>query len=213
MSMKIVKYLIKQPFIFCRRKFSALAFVIKFTSTGNNIKTCIKLRDKKNISMGSGNSIGSLTSLYSYNDGKIILGNKCLIEDHTVIEAQKGSVIFGNNSTLNQFSVIRAWGDVKIGNGVRIGPSVQIMAMKHNFDDPDRYIFQQGLSGTGITIGNNVWIGGNSTVLDGVKIGNNCIIGAGSVVTKSIPDNSIAVGNPCRVIKELQSNIKESTNE
>lgn len=208
MNIKVIKYLIKAPFRFYRTKLSVLAFVLKFTSTGNNIKSCIKLKDKKNISMGSGNSTGSFAVLYSYNDGKIILGNKCLIEDHTVIEAQKGSVIFGDNCSLNPFSVIRAWGNVTIGNGVRIGPSVQIMAMKHNFDDPDKYIFQQGLSGTGIIIGNNVWIGGNATILDGVTIGNNCVIGAGSVVTKNIPDNSIAVGNPCRVIKQLKSNIQ-----
>ena len=82
------------------------------------------------------------------------------------------------------------------------------MAIEHKCEEPDRYIFQQGLSGTGIVIGNNVWIGGNATILDGVTIGNNCVIGAGSVVTKNIPDNSIAVGNQCRVIKELKSNIQ-----
>ncbi|MFR9567161.1 MAG: DapH/DapD/GlmU-related protein, partial [Rikenellaceae bacterium] len=54
-----------------------------------------------------------------------------------------------------------------------------------------------------ITIGNNVWIGGGVTVLPGVDIGDNCVIGAGSVVVKSIPSGSIAVGNPCRVIKSV----------
>lgn len=52
-----------------------------------------------------------------------------------------------------------------------------------------------------ISVGNNVWIGGNVTVLPGVTIGNNVTIGAGSVVTRDIPDNTLAVGNPCRVIK------------
>ena len=55
-----------------------------------------------------------------------------------------------------------------------------------------------------IKVGNNVWIGGNVIVLPGVTIGNNTIIGAGSVVTKNIPSNVVAVGNPCRVIKQLQ---------
>ncbi len=54
-----------------------------------------------------------------------------------------------------------------------------------------------------IKVGNNVWIGGNVCVLGGVTIGNNVVIGAGSVVVKDIPDNCIAVGNPCRVIKEI----------
>ncbi|EFU29245.1 bacterial transferase hexapeptide repeat protein [Segatella buccae ATCC 33574] len=54
-----------------------------------------------------------------------------------------------------------------------------------------------------ISVGNNVWIGGNVTVLTGVTIGNNVTIGAGSVVTRDIPDNTLAVGNPCRVIKSI----------
>ena len=52
-------------------------------------------------------------------------------------------------------------------------------------------------------IGNNVWIGGNTTILPGVNIGDNTVIGAGSVVTKDIPSNVLAVGNPCRIIKKL----------
>lgn len=54
-----------------------------------------------------------------------------------------------------------------------------------------------------IGVGNNVWIGGNVTVLPGITIGNNVTIGAGSVVTRDIPDNTLAVGNPCRVIKSI----------
>ena len=56
-----------------------------------------------------------------------------------------------------------------------------------------------------IKVGNNVWIGGNVVVLSGVTIGDNCTIGAGSVVVKDIPANTVAVGNPCRVIKELSN--------
>lgn len=57
--------------------------------------------------------------------------------------------------------------------------------------------------GIAVTIGDNVWIGGNVVINPGVIIGNNCVIGSGSVVTKNIPDNSIAVGNPARVIREI----------
>ncbi|HEX7757448.1 MAG TPA: DapH/DapD/GlmU-related protein, partial [Niabella sp.] len=55
-----------------------------------------------------------------------------------------------------------------------------------------------------VTIGNNVWVGGNATILPGVTIGDNCVIGAGSVVTKDIPANSLAVGNPARVIRQIE---------
>ena len=57
--------------------------------------------------------------------------------------------------------------------------------------------------GKPVSIGNNVWVGGNTVINPGVKIGNNVVIGSGSVVTKDIPDNVIAVGNPCRVLREI----------
>lgn len=57
--------------------------------------------------------------------------------------------------------------------------------------------------GIPVTVGDNVWIGGNTVILPGVTIGNNVVIGAGSVVSKDIPDNMIAVGNPCKVIREI----------
>jgi maltose O-acetyltransferase len=57
--------------------------------------------------------------------------------------------------------------------------------------------------GIGITIGDNCWLGGNVVVLPGVTIGDNCVIGSGSVVTQDIPANTIAVGNPCRVLREI----------
>ena len=64
-----------------------------------------------------------------------------------------------------------------------------------------------------VPIGDNVWIGGNVTVLPGVTIGDNCTIGAGSVVTRDIPANSIAVGNPCRVIKKVDENHESNSNK
>ncbi len=57
--------------------------------------------------------------------------------------------------------------------------------------------------GIGVSIGDNVWIGGNTVILPGVHIGNNVVIGAGSVVTKDIPDWSLAAGNPCRVLRQI----------
>lgn len=90
---------------------------------------------------------------------------------------------------------------VTIGDDCFIGPNVSIYTACHSTDPVERNTRVEWAEP--VTIGDNVWIGGSVTILPGVTIGNNVTIGAGSVVTKDIPDNVVAVGNPCKVIKRL----------
>ena len=82
-----------------------------------------------------------------------------------------------------------------------LGPNVQIYTPLHPIDAEERKTWKEYAKP--VTIGENCWIAGNVTILPDVTIGDNTIIGAGSVVTKDIPSNVIAVGNPCRVIKQI----------
>lgn len=101
---------------------------------------------------------------------------------------------------------------ITIGNNVLIAPNVQLYTATHpvsaserfveNWDEKSGELFFR-TKALPITIGNDVWIGGGVIVLPGITIGDNCVIGAGSVVTRSIPSNSLAVGNPCKVIRSL----------
>lgn len=91
---------------------------------------------------------------------------------------------------------IQARNGIVIGNNFRMGPNVGLISSNHDLDDYDRH-----LKATPILIGNNVWIGMNSVVLPSIRIGDNVAIGAGSVVTREIPSNVIAGGNPCRVLR------------
>ena len=90
---------------------------------------------------------------------------------------------------------------VTIGDDCFIGPNVSIYTACHSTDPVERNTRREWAEP--VTIGDNVWIGGSVTILPGVSIGNNVTIGAGSVVVKDIPDNVVAVGNPCKVIKNL----------
>ncbi|MBR5834829.1 MAG: sugar O-acetyltransferase [Bacteroidales bacterium] len=90
---------------------------------------------------------------------------------------------------------------VTIGDDCFIGPNVSIYTACHSTDPIERNTRKEWAEP--VTIGNNVWIGGSVTILPGVTIGDNVTIGAGSVVAKDIPSDVVAVGNPCRVIKEL----------
>lgn len=110
-------------------------------------------------------------------------------------------ITIGDNFYANYNLTILDTAKVTIGNNVFLGPSVNLYPATHPLDVERR---NKNLEkGVPITIGNNVWIGGNTTILPGVSIGDNTVIGAGSVVTKNIPSNVLAVGNPCKVIKKL----------
>ncbi|WP_188542724.1 sugar O-acetyltransferase [Rhodococcoides trifolii] len=90
---------------------------------------------------------------------------------------------------------------ITIGDDVQIGPNVQLLTPTHPLDPMER---REGWeAGAPITIGDNVWLGGGVIVCPGVSIGANSVIGAGSVVTRDVPANSVAVGNPARVIKTV----------
>ena len=107
----------------------------------------------------------------------------------------------GDNFYTNYNCVILDVGKVIIGDNVMLAPNVALYTAGHPIHPDSR---NSGYEyGIGITIGNNVWLGGNSVVNPGVTIGDNAVIGAGSVVTKDIPANVIAVGNLCRVIREI----------
>lgn len=120
------------------------------------------------------------------------------------------NIYLGENCEINCNCVFLDCNTITIGKNALIGPNVQIYAVGHPVKASDRFptkqtddfAFCQSITAP-VTIGDNVWIGGNSVILPGVSIGNNVTIGAGSVVTKSIPDNSLAVGNPCRMIRNL----------
>lgn len=107
----------------------------------------------------------------------------------------------GKNFFANYNCTILDVAKVKIGDNCMLAPNVAIYTAGHPIHpDTRNTMYEYGIE---VTIGNNVWIGGNTVVCPGVKIGNNCVIGAGSVVTKDIPDWSIAAGNPCKVIRKI----------
>ena len=111
------------------------------------------------------------------------------------------NIHIGRNFYANHNLSILDGGRVTIGDSVFIAPNVVLTTAGHAIDPEQR---DRGLEiALPITIGSHVWLGANVTVLPGVTIGDNVVIGAGSVVTKDIPDNVIAVGNPCRVLRAI----------
>lgn len=107
----------------------------------------------------------------------------------------------GENFFANYNLTILDVGKVVIGKNAQIAPNVSIYTAGHPVHQDSRNTGYE--YGIGVTIGDNVWLGGNTVINPGVTIGNNVVIGAGSVVTKNLPDDVIAVGNPCRVLRKI----------
>ena len=163
-----------------------------------------------NINIGKKCHFQGKVHFYRLQDSCINIGNGCTFNSgHTsnlaglycpciISSAAKGSrIIIGNNCG---FSGTRVWAaeSITIGNNVRCGANSYIADTDAHTDD-----YRAGKNRP-VVIEDNVWLGMNVVVLKGVHIGKNSLIGANSVVTKDIPANVIAVGNPCRVIKRLE---------
>lgn len=115
------------------------------------------------------------------------------------------TISIGSNSGIG----INAWVEqqTKIGNDVMMGEDVMIFSRNHQTTRLDVPMTMQGFeSHRPVEIGDDVWIGARALILPGVKVGNGCVIGAGAVVSKDVPDGSIVVGNPARVVRNRYAN-------
>lgn len=112
------------------------------------------------------------------------------------------NIELGENFYMNHNSVILDCAKVKFGKNVMVGPNCGFYTAIHPIKTEERNTFREYAKP--ITIGDNVWIGGSVTILPGVTVGENAVIGAGSVVTKDIPANVTAAGNPCKPIRTIE---------
>lgn len=129
------------------------------------------------------------------------------------------NIYFGNNCEVNMNCTFLDDNEIRIGDHALIAPNVQIYTAFHPLHAADRFgeakpdgTFEFCKTQTApVTIGNHVWIGGGAIIMPGVNIGDNVVIGAGSVVTKDIPDNMVAYGNPCRAVRENRRKEREES--
>jgi len=172
---------------------------ILFIEYGKNVRfygfpKIVKMQDS-NILIGN-----NCTFRSDFSSNLIGVNRRCIIA--TVRE--KSNIYIGNNSGFSG-TVIGAAESIEIGNNVLCGANTLITDFDWHQIDPHERLNRIGQSKSApIKIGNNVWLGINVIVLKGVNIGDNTVIGANSLVVNDIPENVVAAGNPCKVIKVIK---------
>lgn len=165
--------------------------------------------NKKNIFFGKSVTIEKYTSIDGYASQRVEFGDNSRIGAYSLITCTSHMSFFGkgikigSNSAIGQFSEFGSAGGIEIGNDVIMGSYISFHSENHNFNESSKLIREQGVTHSGIKLGNNIWVGAKVTFLDGSVVGNNCVIAAGAVVTGVFPDNVVIGGVPAKIIKYI----------
>jgi len=171
-----------------------------FLGKGVRLHNLSYLKTGKNVFIGD----------YSYFDflssGGVSLGENVTIREFAWCQLTSHlsnpgeSIEIGDNTYIGPRVILGAAASLKIGKNCQIGSGVNFIAENHQFSGSVE-IIHQGVTRKGIVIGNGCWIGNNVIILDGVTVGDGVVIGAGAVVTKNLPENVIAIGNPAKILR------------
>jgi acetyltransferase-like isoleucine patch superfamily enzyme len=138
------------------------------------------------------------------NKGNVLsLGNNVYIDDYCSFDCIEGSIYVGDNTFFNTNNKIVSLKRISIGSNCLFGPNIGIFDHDHRYDINDLPIISQGYNTKEINIGNNIWIGCNSTITRGVSICDKVVVAANSVVTKDIISTGVYGGVPTKFIKSL----------
>jgi acetyltransferase-like isoleucine patch superfamily enzyme len=139
----------------------------------------------------------------SIGDATYVMHN-AVLHVYNFRDLPHAGITIGSRSLIGEGCILRGQGGITIGDDVYLAPLVQLLAVDHVFDDLDTPISQQPIRTRGITIEDDVWIGGGAIVLDGVRIGRHSVVAAGAVVTRDVPPFSVVGGVPAKIIKRLR---------
>ncbi len=172
------------------------------------VESNVRLRFARHIRLGQGSYLDQQTYLHACPQG-IEIGAGTLVMHGAVLHVYNfrdlphAGIRIGRDSLVGEYTVIRGQGGVTIGDRVYTSPLVQIIAVNHVFDDPNRSFVEQGLTAEGIVIEDDVWIGSGAIITDGVRVGQGAVVAAGAVVTRDVPAHTVVGGVPAHVLREI----------
>jgi acetyltransferase-like isoleucine patch superfamily enzyme len=185
----------------------AYRLILKMNGTAA-IESGARIRFAGNITLEHGAYIDQAVYLHACPNG-IRIGRHTLVMHGSVLHVYNfrgiphSGIRIGEHSLIGEYSVIRGQGGVSIGDRVYTSPMVQIIAVNHIFEDPNRPFVEQGITAQGISVEDDVWIGSGAIITDGVTIGRGSVVAAGSVVTRNVEPHTLVAGSPARFIRKI----------
>ena len=172
------------------------------------IERGVRLRFASQIRLGRGVYLDEGVYLHA-TPGGIEIGQNTFIMHHAELHVYNfrnlphAGITIGRESLIGEFNVLRGQGGITIGDRVYTSPLVQLAAVNHVFNDPERPFTEQGITAEGIVIEDDVWIGAGAIITDGVRVGQGSVVAAGAVVTRDVPSHTVVAGVPARVVKPI----------
>ena len=167
---------------------------------GAQLQNASLIRFGRAVTLGPGSIVDGLAERGVELGDNVAIGAYSIVRSTGVLTKLGVGVRMGRNSSIDAYSFIGAAGGVFIGENVMMGQHISFHAEDHNYSRVDCPIRDQGTRRKGIMVEDDCWVGSNVTFLDGVHVGRGCVIGAGAVVNGTIPNYSVAVGVPARVV-------------
>jgi len=179
----------------------------QFKSMGENVSIGrnVKITNPQFIALGNNVTICDDCTLIARGEGGITLGDSVTLNDRVYLDTERaddGYIRVENNVYIGTGTTLFGHRGLEIGDHCLLAQNITLTPYSHIYDDPDRNIIEQGGHCEKVVIGRDTYIGMRCTVMYSGNIGEGCVIGAGSVVVKPIPDYSVAVGCPAKVIKK-----------
>lgn len=167
----------------------------------------ITLRCPSRITLGECVAIDDYSLLDASGvDAGITVGDNVIVSRNCVIQSKTAAVTIGNNTDIGCNTIISSNGGIFIGESVLIAGNCYIGGGRYVTERLDLPMMKQGVYTKGaVTIGDDVWLGAGAIVLDGIRIGKGCVVGAGAVVTKDLPDYTVAIGVPARGVRQRRA--------
>jgi acetyltransferase-like isoleucine patch superfamily enzyme len=134
----------------------------------------------------------------------IVIGNGVFLGRGTILSCKDGDIVLGDHTNIGFHCEVFSASRVTVGRHGLFAAYTYLVGGGHEFERADVPVLEQGRSSRGITLGDDVWLGTGTKVLDGVRIGNGVVVGAGAVVTDDLPDGAVAVGVPARVVRRRE---------